>query len=622
MANPKLVVEVAGDARKLNRTLKQTETQTQAWARRMSSATGSSSLGILGGKGFLGAAAVGVGVASLKSIINASANAQQVLGQTRVALEDSGLSWSRYGDVIQKVVASQSRLGFDDEEQLKAISTFARATGDVSKALDLTALSADVARGRYIDLASASNIVLKAQLGNAGALRRIGIDARKGASSIELLTLLTQKYGGSAEAAMGDATTANERLKVSLDNVKETLGSGALPLVSALANAMSDAADSASILADKAKGLGLSFDFPTKSGKLLGHTLSDYVTFYPILKDVLGGTKDEVDKLGTSLNTASSAAQGFKVAMVGLSGGTFGVTPLDPLLGKKPATKGSEGQGVTAEQRNNWFDSDITRRLDKVQDIGTVKGQISALTEIGRLIEQRIKATKDITRKLNLEDQLRFVNRQKSSLGEQLVADAAEAKLQQKALAEQRAAARLAQVQARQFRAIGLAADGSEIVPGVDNLKKRLAQLKQLNVSAKVKSQLEAIGKVLSGSLGKVSRQTREAIDGIFDNIADGFNQKGKGPLTKTSGLDTKKILEGLGLSPADEAELRSRLSNVNSAGRVNAGGTGSRTQTQVVESHITVLLDSDVVGRAVTRSQQKAKKRNPAQRRGPNRGK
>ena len=49
------------------------------------------------------------------------------------------------------------------------------------------------------------------------------------------------------------------------------------------------------------------------------------------------------------------------------------------------------------------------------------------------------------------------------------------------------------------------------------------------------------------------------------------------GPLTKAEGLNTKKILEGLGPSPEEIRELRGRLSSVNTAGFQLAGAGAAR---------------------------------------------
>ena len=115
----------------------------------------------------------------------------------------------------------------------------------------------------------------------------------------------------------------------------------------------------------------------------------------------------------------------------------------------------------------------------------------------------------------------------------------------------------------------------------------------------------------------------------MLNDISDALDdKKGKGPLTKTTGLNTHKIAEGLGLDADQIRELRSRLSGFNTAGRAIAQpksgpGKGSFAGSEspvVVESHVTVNLDGKKVGQAVTRSQQRNRRRNPLQKRGPNR--
>jgi hypothetical protein len=181
----------------------------------------------LGGAGFIFA---------IRSVLSASKESELVLGQTKVALEATGLSWERYGQRIQTVIKAQSQLGFDDEQLLKTFSVFVRRTKDINEALRLNQLAVNVARGRYIDLETAQQIVLKASIGMAGQLRRLGLDVDKNATSTQLLTTLTQKYGGAAAAAADTATGAQDRLNVQLENAKEIIGAGLLPAVTNLAN--------------------------------------------------------------------------------------------------------------------------------------------------------------------------------------------------------------------------------------------------------------------------------------------------------------------------------------------------------------------------------------------------
>ena len=110
-------------------------------------------------------------------------------------------------------------------------------------------------------------------------------------------------------------------------------------------------------------------------------------------------------------------------------------------------------------------------------------------------------------------------------------------------------------VKASAFRQIGLSATGGEIIPGISNLKKQLAQLNSSdlsNVPKKLANRLAGVGKVLSDPIKASIPEVRSAIKDLFSAIRDELNkQSSSGPLTKTTSLNTNKILKGLGLDPA-----------------------------------------------------------------------
>ena len=101
--------------------------------------------------------------------------------------------------------------------------------------------------------------------------------------------------------------------------------------------------------------------------------------------------------------------------------------------------------------------------------------------------------------------------------------------------------------------------------------------------------------------------------------------EKIQGPLTRNSVFQANKIIEGLGLTPDMERIIRQRVNSFNNADvkmpRFNAPTARASGQPIVVENHNTFMIDSDVLTRYVTRSQQKTQRRNPVQKRGPNRG-
>lgn len=212
--------------------------------------------------------------------------------------------------------------------------------------------------------------------------------------------------------------------------------------------------------------------------------------------------------------------------------------------------------GVSASQRNTWFDSDISRQLDRVQDLG-LRGQVTRLKEIGGLIQARIDATKDITRKLRLEDELAAVNRQRKSVISQI--------------ADNEAAA-------------------------AKKIRDRANQQKQ--------------------SLLDAAAAIREGVKGFADSLKDAAGEGG--PLTATTQLNADRILGGVGLGRDAERLLRARLSHFNSAGSALAGaGSGSSR----IDNHITVEIDGKPVATSVSKRQSRARKLNPSQRNGPNAG-
>lgn len=217
---------------------------------------------------FLGGAGL---VYGLKSVLNAAKESELVLGQTKLAVRAAGLEWGQYGNQIEAAIAKQSRLGFDDEALLKTFSVFVTRTKDVTKALELNALAVDVSRGRYIDLEAAQQIVLKASLGQAGQLKRLGLDVEKNATSVELLAKLTESYGGRAAGALGTATASQERMNVSLENAKEIIGSGLTPIVADLSDQISDYLDDAG----RQEQLQQRVNQAVKDGTAIAHGLAD-----------------------------------------------------------------------------------------------------------------------------------------------------------------------------------------------------------------------------------------------------------------------------------------------------------------------------------------------------------
>jgi hypothetical protein len=604
--------------------------------------------------GFGGAIAFNAGINALRSVIGAATESQQALIQTNVALENAGKSWADYGGQIEKAIAAQSKLGFDDEALLATFSQFVRTTGDVTEALRLNNIAMDVARQRGKSLEESANLVNKAALGQAGALRRLGIDTEGVTDKLELVALLEQKFAGAAEKASNSAVGAQDRFKVSVENAEEALGTLLLPTVTRVADELTKATDAAIRLGEGLGALGRIkvppiliklrlVDDSGQLGSLLGKAKGVFVkgaeTQFPGLAfvneliklledpppppDTAGAAQafdvffdDFLESLKTDYNKSVDKANTKIKAF-----GEKGFKPLDV-----------NELGATLQRQFDAAIDALDLKFDKAQFAGNDQAALAALDEIEATIRKRIEsqgATNDLLRQLFVVEQERagIINANKAAAkasadeAKELAKEQARAAREQQKVVQQRS----------QFKAIGLSPEGQDITPTVANLKKQFDSLSKnvvgKDVSSKLLSRLKAVGNALAGGIKNMTPATRAAIQELFQAIRAEFDKGTKtGPLTKTQGLNADKVLEGLGLSPEQQREARARLSSFNSAGRALAGDRRPTGQFNsggpvTIENTTTVNLDGETVGRNVTKTQQKNKRRNPKQKRGPRSG-
>lgn len=246
----------------------------------------------------------------------------------------------------------------------------------------------------------------------------------------------------------------------------------------------------------------------------------------------------------------------------------------------------------------------------------------------------------------SLQDDLRVARDGLAAIRAKIKTDGATVDLLSQSLAQQQQIAdlqkqirerQLERRQAEQFKALGLTETGGKRTPSVGALKKRLNTLKEevkgtfLDTS-KTKAQFAGIASVLAQGPKQVGKVMREAILQMFNDISGALGEGDAklGPLTKTTSLNTKKLIAGMGLSPEEIRELRGRLSSFNSAGVALAGGPQFGKQpggfvggpsAVVVDNHVSVIIDGQKITGVITKQQQKQRRRNPKQKRGPNRG-
>ena len=253
-------VLIYGDDRQLQKTLARTETRLTAFGRKADAISKGS---LLGGKGsFAAFAGAGAAAVAINKFVSASRDAEVVLGQTSVAVKNAGIAWQQNAGRIDAAATRISEAsGLDDEDVLRSFQVFIRGQKDVAKSINLAQLSADVARGRYTDLASATQLVNKAAMGQIGALRRAGIAIDKNATATQALTALQKAYGGAAVKYANSAAGAADNLSVAWENLAEVAGGP-------LSNALAKVANGLTFVIKQMSGV-------TQSAELTKATLND-----------------------------------------------------------------------------------------------------------------------------------------------------------------------------------------------------------------------------------------------------------------------------------------------------------------------------------------------------------
>jgi hypothetical protein len=189
-----------------------------------------------------------------KASIKAYAEDQKAATSLTKTLDNLGIGFGNAGlqlnDYISKL---EKQTGVLDDDLRPAMDRLLRATGSITKSQDLLSLALDISAGTGKSLTQVSQSLQKAYLGQTQALGRLGVGLTKSeiaSSDFETIALkLTSLFQGQATAAANTYAGSIDRLQVSVNNAKETIGLG---LVEALQIASgSSGADGATTAIEK-----------------------------------------------------------------------------------------------------------------------------------------------------------------------------------------------------------------------------------------------------------------------------------------------------------------------------------------------------------------------------------
>jgi ElaB/YqjD/DUF883 family membrane-anchored ribosome-binding protein len=149
---------------------------------------------------------------------------------------------------VEKYISAQGRnLGITDDQLRPALAGLVRVTKDVNEAQNAASLAMDIAAAKGVSLETVSKALERAYGGNTAALAKLDPSVRDmikgGATLEEVFAKMTGTFGGAAKEASNTAAGGFAKLKLSLDETKESIGAALLPVLQKVLPYLQKAAD-------------------------------------------------------------------------------------------------------------------------------------------------------------------------------------------------------------------------------------------------------------------------------------------------------------------------------------------------------------------------------------------
>lgn len=192
--------------------------------------------------------AVGIGkavaaFAAIKGVIDFFASSIKAYTENARAVNTLAAAYKAVGYTAQGAMKQaqdfatkmQSLTGIADEAFLNAQRLLANYGVVGAKAQEAVQAAYALSIGRGMDFAAAMDVVAKAAAGQTSTLARYGIQIDKntesGAKFDAVLAQINERFGATAQAAMGDMTTQVNALKQEWGDFKELIGESLIPTV-------------------------------------------------------------------------------------------------------------------------------------------------------------------------------------------------------------------------------------------------------------------------------------------------------------------------------------------------------------------------------------------------------
>jgi len=273
-----------------------------------------------------GAYAIKIGIDGVKAAIEDEAAQVKLANALKSA---TGATQAQIAATEDQILKMSLATGVSDSKLRPALQRIALSTNDLSKAQDLLSVALDVSTSTGKPLEAVANAIGKAYDGNTAALGKLGV----GLSSAELKTMsftdvqtkLTDLFGGAAAANAETYQGRLDRLKVTFEEAKETIGYKLLPIIQQLVDfIVSKVVPALGKFADFFKPITDAIDNNKEAFTEFIAFIQKYVV--PVITTVLGGAFKVVGEIaGGVINVVGAVIGGLNSL---ISGATSGINAL------------------------------------------------------------------------------------------------------------------------------------------------------------------------------------------------------------------------------------------------------------------------------------------------------
>lgn len=281
-----------------------------------------------------GAYAIKLAVDGVKAAIEDEAAQVRLAGALKAA---TGATEAQIKATEAQILKMSLASGVGDSELRPALQRIALSTGDLSKAQDLLSVAMDTAQATGTPLETVANAIGKAYDGNTAALGklRIGLSAAelKTMSFTDVQTKLTDLFGGAAAANAQTYAGRMERLKVTFDEAKETIGYKLLPIIQGLVDfVINKVVPALGKFADYFKPITDAIDNNKEAFMTLIGFIQQYVV--PVIVTVVGGAFKVIGEIAGGIINVMGAVYGGLNSLI--AGAVSGINALIRLYNSVP----------------------------------------------------------------------------------------------------------------------------------------------------------------------------------------------------------------------------------------------------------------------------------------------